>query len=234
MIIAGSCSLESPQQALHLAAALQERGITHIRAAIFKPRTDPETFQGLGWEGLSILDEMRARGLHPVTEVTAPEQVEKLVEHVSVFQVGTRNMYNYELLRELGHTKTPVILKRGMSAYVSEWLKSAEYILRGGNEDVRLCERGIRSFDTLTRNVLDVGAIVYLKTYTPFTVYADPSHATGDRRLVGGAARAALAAGADGLMIEVHEEPDASWTDAKQALSLEMFDALLESIGWNA
>ncbi|MCI5675790.1 MAG: 3-deoxy-7-phosphoheptulonate synthase [Ezakiella sp.] len=231
-LIAGSCSIENREQALSLAKKLKSRGITEFRAMIFKPRTDPESFQGIGYEGLSILDEIRSLGLKTVTEVMSELQIEKLYDHVDVFQVGSRNMQNFSLLKELGKTDKPIILKRGFASYVDEWLKASDYIVMGGNEDITLCERGIRSFDDITRNVLDIGAIIYLKQSTGFQVIADPSHSMGRRNMVIPASRAALAAGADGLIVEVHEDPDHAYSDGQETIDIDMFDELIEEIGF--
>ncbi|MDO5716361.1 MAG: 3-deoxy-7-phosphoheptulonate synthase [Tissierellia bacterium] len=232
IIIAGSCSMESEEQALKLANQLKKRNIDYVRAAIFKPRTDPNTFQGLGYVALPALKKIREMGLKTVTEVVDPRQIDPVYDHVDVYQVGTRNMHNFSLLKELGKVDKPVILKRGLCAYMDEWLKAAEYIEKGGNGQVILCERGIRSFDVITRNVLDIGAIIYLKKKTGYQVLVDPSHSMGHREFVVDAAKAGLAAGADGVMVEVHEEPDRALTDSKQTIDLPTLDTLLDEVEW--
>lgn len=229
-IIAGSCSIENYDQAISLAGKLKALGINEIRAMLFKPRTDPNSFQGIGYDGLEILKELKNMGFKIVSEVMNAEQIEKLYDYVDSMQVGARNMQNFDLLRELGRTDKNIILKRGFASYIEEWIKASEYITRAGNENVTLCERGIRSFDNITRNVLDIGAIIYLKEMTDFEVLADPSHSMGRRDLVPGAAKAAMAAGADGLIIEVHENPDEALTDKDQALDIKTFEKLLKDL----
>lgn len=226
-IIAGSCAIESERQALSLAKKLKERGVTEMRTALFKPRTDPKSFQGIGFKGIPILDEIRKMGLKTVTEPVGVSEIEKLYDHVDIFQIGARNMQNFELLKEVGKTKKPVILKRGFQNTVEEFLFAAEYIKIGGGRDITLCERGIRSFDKITRNVLDIGAIIYLKHNTDYKVIADPSHSMGHREYVRDAARAAIAAGADGIIVEVHENPEIALSDSKQTIDLETFDKIL-------
>lgn len=226
-IIAGSCAIESERQALSLAKKLKERGISEMRAALFKPRTDPKSFQGIGFKGIPILDKIREIGLKTVTEAVGVSEIEKLYDHVDVFQIGARNMQNFELLREIGQTKKPVILKRGFQNTVEEFLFAAEYIKLGGGKDITLCERGIRSFDTITRNVLDIGAVIYIKKSTDYKILVDPSHSMGNRDFVRSAARAGIAAGADGIIVEVHENPEIALSDAKQTINLETFDKIL-------
>lgn len=233
IIIAGSCSVENEKQIISLAEKLKERKIEYIRASLFKPRTDPKAYQGIGYNGLYLLEMLRDMGMKPVCEVLSIEQAEKVKPYVSMFQVGTRNMYNYELLKFLGTLDKPVLLKRAFSGYVNEWLKSKEYITQMGNENVILCERGIRSFDNITRNVLDIGAIIYLKQNTNNIVIADPSHSMGNSDFIIPASKAAMAAGADGLIVEVHENPKLSKSDNFQTIDLIQFDHLLEEIGWN-
>lgn len=229
-IIAGSCAIENETQALVLAEKLKVRGITEMRAALFKPRTSPNDFQGIGYDGLPILREIQNMGLKTVTEVVGVRQIEKLYDYVDVFQIGARNMQNFELLKEVGSTNKPIILKRGFANTVYELLMAAEYIKQSGNKDITLCERGIRSFDDVTRNVLDIGAIIYLKQNTDYEVIADPSHSMGNRNFVRSAAKAAIAAGADGIIVEVHEEPDKALSDSKQTIGLETFDKVLEDL----
>jgi 3-deoxy-7-phosphoheptulonate synthase len=198
-----------------------------VRAGLFKPRTSPHSFQGLGLSGLLFLEAFRLKYKMPIiSEVMSLEHMDAMEAVIDVFQVGSRNMQNFDLLRALGAQKKPVLLKRGFSATIEEFLFAAEYITMGGNPQVILCERGIRSFDTITRNVLDLGAVAYLKPVTHLPVFVDPSHATGRRELVAPMARAAVAAGADGLLIECHPQPDLSVTDAAQAISLDMMNEL--------
>ena len=229
-IIAGSCSIENYDQAISLASKLKDIGVSEIRAMLFKPRTDPSSFQGIGYDGIEILKELKNMGFKIVSEVMNAEQIEKLYDYVDSMQVGARNMQNFDLLRELGRTDKNIILKRGFASYIEEWIKASEYITRAGNKNVTLCERGIRSFDNITRNVLDIGAIIYLKEMTDFEVLADPSHSMGRRDLVPGAAKAAMAAGADGLIIEVHENPEEALTDKDQALDVKTFEKLLRDL----
>lgn len=229
-IIAGSCSIENYDQAISLAGKLKALGVSEIRAMLFKPRTDPSSFQGIGYDGIEILKELKNMGFKIVSEVMNADHIEKLYDYVDSMQVGARNMQNFDLLRELGRTDKNIILKRGFASYIEEWIKASEYITRAGNENVTLCERGIRSFDNITRNVLDIGAIIYLKEMTDFEVLADPSHSMGRRDLVPGAAKAAMAAGADGLIIEVHENPDEALTDKDQALDIKTFEKLLKEL----
>ena len=199
--------------------------------AAFKPRTSPYSFQGLGDVGLNILAAVRQRyGLPVITEVMAIHQIEKLLPYADVLQVGSRNMQNFDLLKALGQVDRPVLLKRGLAATLSEFVMAAEYIASHGNEQIILCERGIRSFDSYTRNVLDLGAVVALKQLTHLPVMVDPSHATGKRELIAPLARAAVAAGADGLIVECHPEPDKSVSDARQALSLAEMSDLVNSL----
>jgi 3-deoxy-7-phosphoheptulonate synthase len=208
-----------------------QRGASLLRGGAFKPRTSPYSFQGLGVEGLEYLAEARARsGLPVITEVMEPGDVDVVGEYTDVFQVGTRNMQNYPLLRKLGETSKPVMLKRGMSATIEEWLMASEYILAGGNRDVMLCERGIRGFEPMMRNTLDLAVIPMLKRLTHLPVIADPSHGTGKWYLVKPMALAAAAAGADGIIVEVHPDPDHAWSDGPQALTPANFADMMESL----
>lgn len=229
-IIAGSCSIENYDQAIGLATKLKKLGVNEIRAMLFKPRTDPNSFQGIGYEGIEILKEIKNMGLKTVTEVMTAEQIERLYEYVDVMQVGSRNMQNFELLKELGKTDKNIILKRGFSSYVEEWIKASEYISMGGNTNITFCERGIRSFDNITRNVLDIGTIIYLKQLTNFEVIADPSHSMGKREFVPAATKSALAAGADGIIIEVHENPENAFSDGRQSITVSEFEKLLKEL----
>lgn len=230
LIVGGPCTVESKEQMDTVVARLT--GSVHaIRGGVFKPRTSPYAFQGMGIEGLRILSELnKGSGLPTVTEVMSTEQLEAVCEHADVLQIGSRNMQNFELLKALGSVSRPVLLKRGLSATIEEFVLAAEYILSHGNPNVILCERGIRSFDNFTRNVLDLGAVVALKQLTHLPVIVDPSHAAGKRELVAGMSRAAIAAGADGVIIECHPEPEKSVSDARQALSLEDMVELVHSL----
>ena len=231
VLIAGPCSVESREQILATAHAVKEAGATALRGGAYKPRTSPYSFQGLGKEGLELLAEAREQtGLPVVTEVMAPEQVDLVCEYADVLQVGARSMQNYNLLKAVGGTAHPVLLKRGMMSTMEELLMSAEYILSCGNEDVMLCERGIRTFETYTRNTFDVNAISVLKARTHLPVIADPSHATGHWQHVSAAARAAVAAGADGLLIEVHPEPEVALSDGVQSLKPNRFAELVPQL----
>ncbi len=231
-IVAGPCSVESRSQFLEAAQAVREAGAHALRGGVFKPRTSPYVFQGLGEDGFEILAEARQQtGLPIVAEVMAQNQIEEMLKYIDVFQVGARNMQNYNLLRALGETHTPVLLKRGMSATIEELLMAAEYILSGGNERVMLCERGIRTFETATRNTTDINAIPVLKAHTHLPVILDPSHSTGQADYVPAVARAAIAAGADGLIVEVHPDPAHALSDGRQSLKPETFAALVRQVG---
>lgn len=222
MIIGGPCTVESKDQMEEVATQLKHAPVQALRGGVFKPRTSPYAFQGMGLEGLKILAEVREQHQIPVvTEVMSIEQIDEVAAHADMLQVGSRNMQNFELLKALGKVQTPVLLKRGLCATIEEFLMAAEYILACGNPNVIMCERGIRSFDTFTRNVLDLGAVVALKQLTHLPVIVDPSHAAGKRELVADLSRAAIACGADGLIIECHPEPEKSVSDARQALSLQ-------------
>ena len=231
LIIGGPCTVESLDQMETVAQTLSQAAIHGLRGGVYKPRTSPYSFQGLGQEGLEILQTVRNRYAMPVvTEVMAIHQIDAIASHADVLQVGSRNMQNFDLLKALGHIDKPILLKRGLAATIEEFIMAAEYILSHGNSNVILCERGIRSFDSYTRNVLDLGAVVALKHLTHLPVIVDPSHAAGKRELVPSLARAAIAAGADGLIIECHPVPSESVSDARQALSLEDMVTLVESL----
>ncbi len=228
VIMAGPCAVESRDQLLETALAVRKAGARILRGGAFKPRSHPYAFQGLGSEGIALLKEARkASGLPVITEVMSPEEAEWVAPHVDILQVGARNMQNFSLLKVLGRLDRSVLLKRGMAATVEEWLQAAEYILAGGNDRVILCERGIRSFDRNTRNTLDLGVIPLLKSLTHLPVVADPSHATGRRDLVLPMSLAAIAAGADGLLVEVHCDPGAALCDGPQSLDPEEFSRLM-------
>ncbi len=231
-IIAGPCAVESEEQLLTIAKDVSEMGATFLRGGAFKPRTSPYSFQGLGQEGIRILKEARRiTGLPIVTEMMSPAQVGAFGEDVDVIQIGARNMQNFDLLKAVGQLRVPVLLKRGMAATFSEFLMAAEYIMAGGNEQVILCERGIRTFETYTRNTLDISAVPVLKKLSHLPVIVDPSHAAGIRWLVEPLAKAAIAAGADGLTIEVHNKPEKALSDGQQSLVPEDFKRLLDQIG---
>lgn len=230
-IIGGPCTVESLEQMEIVAAHLASAPVQMLRGGVYKPRTSPYAFQGLGLEGLKILaDIRRSHGIPVVTEVMSIGQIDDVVEHADMLQVGSRNMQNFDLLKALGQAGKPVLLKRGLAATIEEFIMAAEYILSHGNPDVILCERGIRSFDNYTRNVLDLGAVAALKQLTHLPVIVDPSHAVGKRELVAPLAKAAVACGADGLIIECHPEPEKSVSDARQALSLEDMVNLVRSL----
>lgn len=230
-IVAGPCAIESRDQALTIAKEVRRYGAVLFRGGAFKPRTSPYSFQGLEEEGLKILAEVReVTGLGVVTEITSPAQADMMMKYIDVVQVGARNMQNFELLKCVGRIGKPVILKRGLSSTIEEWLMSAEYILSEGNDNVILCERGIRTFEPYTRNTLDMSAIPVLKALTHLPVIIDPSHATGIREKVSPMARAAVAAGADGLMIEVHHKPEEALSDGAQSLYPKQFGQLTRDI----
>ncbi|MEG1931821.1 MAG: 3-deoxy-7-phosphoheptulonate synthase, partial [Pygmaiobacter sp.] len=230
VVMAGPCSVESEAQIIGVAESVKSSGAAFLRGGAFKPRTSPYSFQGLRGEGLELLrSARRASGLPIVTEIMNTEDI-ALFDDVDVIQVGARNMQNFELLKALGRLKTPILLKRGLSATIEEWLMSAEYIMAGGNENVILCERGIRTFETSMRNTLDLSAVPMLKSKSHLPVIVDPSHAAGIAWMVEPLALAAIAAGADGLMIEVHNDPKHALSDGAQSLTPEKFDALMHKI----
>lgn len=230
-IMAGPCSVESREQILETAIAVKAAGGHILRGGAYKPRTLPYSFQGLGEEGLKILDEARSEtGLPIITEVMCPEDVELVESYADILQIGSRNMQNFSLLKKVGRAEKPVMLKRGMSATVEEWLGCAEYILNEGNWDVILCERGIRTYETITRNTLDLSAIPVIKQLSNLPIIVDPSHGTGIRSLVTPMAKASLAAGADGLIIEVHSHPEKALSDGDQSLHLDEFAELMLGI----
>ncbi len=231
VVAAGPCSVEGREMLLETARAVEASGARLLRGGAFKPRTSPWVFQGLGAAALEMLAETRAiTGLPVVTEVMDPRQVELVAEHADVLQIGARNMQNYTLLAEVGRVRRPVLLKRGLSATVSELLQAAEHIMAQGNRDVILCERGIRTYETATRNTLDVGAVAVLKRETHLPVIVDPSHAAGRADLVAPLAFAAIAAGADGLIVETHPRPAEARSDGDQSLTLPAFDALMQDL----
>ncbi|HHW40212.1 MAG TPA: 3-deoxy-7-phosphoheptulonate synthase [Syntrophomonadaceae bacterium] len=232
VVIAGPCAVESREQLLNTARSVRRAGARMLRGGAFKPRTSPYSFQGLQVEGLKLLAEASAEtGLATVTEVVDEASLELAMEYVDMVQVGARNMQNFSLLRMVGRSAKPVLLKRGLSATVEEWLMAAEYIVSEGNENVVLCERGIRTFENATRNTLDLSAVPLVKELSHLPVIVDPSHATGNRRLVAPVSRAAVAVGADGLIIEVHPDPARALSDGPQSLTPEEFDSLTKQLG---
>ncbi len=229
-IMAGPCSVESEEQIVQIAKDVKKSGATLLRGGAFKPRTSPYAFQGLKSEGLDLLKAARkATGLPIVTEIMRTSHID-MFENVDIIQVGARNMQNFELLKELGKIDKPILLKRGLSATIEEWLMSAEYIMAGGNSKVMLCERGIRTYETYTRNTLDVSAIPIIKKLSHLPVIVDPSHASGKSWLVEPLAMAAVAAGADGLIIEVHNDPPHALSDGAQSLTPEKFDKVAKKV----
>ncbi len=230
-MIAGPCAVESREQLIEAALAVKKAGAVALRGGAFKPRTSPYSFQGLGEEGLKILAEARdIVGLAIVTEVIAPEQVSLVAQYADVLQVGARNMQNYALLNAVGESHKPVLLKRGLSSTIEEFLNAAEYILSHNNPRVILCERGIRTFETYTRNTLDINAIPVLKSLSHLPVVVDPSHGTGKREYVAAVSRAAIAAGADGLIVEVHPDPENALSDGAQSLRPQEFENLMAEL----
>ncbi|MBI4318490.1 MAG: 3-deoxy-7-phosphoheptulonate synthase [Chloroflexi bacterium] len=231
IVIAGPCAVESESQMMQTAAAVKAAGATAMRGGAYKPRTSPFAFQGLYEEGLRILAKARQEsGLPVVTEVVDPHHVESVAQYADVLQVGARNMQNYALLREMGRSGHPVLLKRGLSSTINEWLTAADYILAEGNERVILCERGIRTFETSTRFTLDIASIAVVKKYSHLPIIVDPSHAAGHFQFVATLARAAVAAGADGLLIEVHPNPEEALSDGLQSLTFENFERLMAEL----
>lgn len=231
VVMAGPCSVESLDQMMETAAAVKAAGARVLRGGAFKPRTSPYSFQGMGDRGLRILDEVRQRtGLKIITEVMEPNQVEMVAEFSDILQVGARSMQNFPLLKQVGRSSKPVLLKRGIAATIEEWLMAAEYVMSGGNFNVILCERGIRTFETAVRNTLDLSAVPVVKRLSHLPVVVDPSHGTGKWYLVKPMALAATAAGADGLLIEVHPSPDTALSDGPQSLTLSNFADLMDSL----
>jgi len=231
VLIAGPCAVENREQMLSIAVALKKSGVQMLRGGAYKPRTSPYSFQGLEEQGLEFLKAAREEtGLPVVTEVVSPQEVELVAGYSDMLQVGARNMQNFILLREIGRSKKPVILKRGPAAKIEEWLMAAEYIMKEGNFQVVLCERGIRTFETATRNTLDISAVPLAKELSHLPVIADPSHASGRKDLVSSLARAVLAAGADGLMVEVHPCPEKALSDGPQSLNPTEFSGLVREI----
>ena len=230
-VIAGPCSVESEEQILEVARSVQRSGAAALRGGAYKPRTSPYAFQGKGVEGVLLLDEARKdTGLPIVSELMSADQLPLFEEAVDVIQIGARNMQNFDLLKKVGHTSKPVLLKRGLSSTIEEWLMSAEYIMAGGNPNVILCERGIRTFETYTRNTLDLSAVLAVKAQSHLPVVVDPSHACGKAWMVERMAMAAVAAGADGLIIEVHNNPACALCDGAQSVTPEQFGSIMDKL----
>lgn len=230
-VIAGPCCVETIEQIQAIAKAVKASGASVLRGGAYKPRTSPYSFQGLQEEGLHLLVAAREEtGLPVDTEVMTENNVELVADHADILQIGTRNMQNYDLLKAVGQIKKPILLKRGLASTIREWLMAAEYILSQGNMDVVLCERGIRTFETATRNTLDINAVAVLKHETHLPVVVDPSHATGHWKYVSDMACAAVAAGADGIMVEVHCNPHEAWSDGAQSLTPERFDEMMQRL----
>ncbi len=231
ILIAGPCAVESKEQIFEVAKTLSRSGVKFLRGGVFKPRTSPHSFQGLGEEGLLYLNEAaKMYGMITVSEIMSTEELKKHGNDIDVIQVGARNMYNYSLLRELGKLDKPILLKRGFSATYQEWALAAEYIIKGGNDRVILCERGIRTFERGLRFTLDISAVPYMKKLTGLPVIVDPSHAAGERWVIPSLSKAALAVGADGVMVEVHPSPENALSDGKQSLVLNDFDNFYSDI----
>ena len=229
VIIGGPCSVEGKEQIESIAHAVKQAGAVMLRGGAYKPRTSPYAFQGLQTEGiLAMVEARRLTGLPIVSELMSADKLEEFEQYVDLIQVGARNMQNFELLKALGKTKKPVLLKRGLANTIEEWIMSAEYIMAAGNPNVILCERGIRTFEKYTRNTLDLSVIPVIKEKTHLPIVIDPSHATGDYRYVEAMSLAAIAAGADGLIIEVHDNPECAWSDGDQSLKPEKFARLVE------
>ena len=228
-VIAGPCSVESEEQITGIAQNVRALGAQALRGGAFKPRTSPYAFQGMGYAGLDLLEKARIHtGLPIVTEIMSTDDIDYFAEHVDVIQVGARNMQNFDLLKRLGRLNKPILLKRGLSATIEEWLMSAEYILAGGNDKVILCERGVRTFESYTRNTLDLSAVLAVKRQSHLPVVVDPSHASGQAWMVERLSLAAIAAGCDGLIIEVHNDPQHALCDGQQSITPEQFGALME------
>lgn len=231
VLIAGPCSFGTYEELDSIAKKLKELNIDILRAGTFKGRTSPYAFQGLRDEGVEILIEIGKKYNIPVvTELTSIEQIKKYGNRIDIIQIGARNMYNYELLKEAGKLNTPVILKRGLSATYNEWILSAEYIKNEGNNNIILCERGIRGFDSTTRNILDIAAVPYIKQNTKYPIIVDPSHATGTRYMIRPLSLSSIAAGADGIMLEVHTNPEKSLSDARQTININILKDIISDI----
>lgn len=230
-VIAGPCSIESREHLQQTATAVKKMGAHLLRGGIWKMRTSADSFQGLGHEAFQFIREvLQETGLSLVSEITDPRQIEEVHDFVDMFQIGSRNMHNYSLLKEVGKTRKPILLKRGFAALIDEWIKATEYVRQGGNENIVLCERGIRTFETATRNTLDINAVVYLKAKTQLPVIVDPSHGIGLRELVPQLTYASAAAGADGVIVEVHPHPEKAMSDGRQTLNFETFEQTMQTL----
>ena len=229
VVIGGPCSVEGEESVMRIAKAVKEAGGCMLRGGAYKPRTSPYSFQGMGLEGLKCMCKAKqAYNMPIVSELMSEKKLDEFEEYVDLIQVGARNMQNFDLLKALGKSKKPVLLKRGLANTMEEWIMAAEYIMAGGNENVIMCERGIRTFETYTRNTLDLSVIPIIKSKTHLPIIIDPSHATGDRKLVESMSLAAIAAGADGLIIEVHDNPECAWSDGAQSVTPDAFKTLIE------
>lgn len=228
VVISGPCSVESEEIVRNLAIGIKKAGADILRGGAFKPRTSPYDFQGLGRKGIDILNKIsKELDIPVVTEIMDIRELDYMIDKVDILQVGARNMYNYSLLKELGKVDKPILLKRGLSATIKEFLLSAEYIMLGGNGKVILCERGIRTYENYTRNTMDIAAISFLKNMTHLPIIADPSHATGKRELIGPLSKASISAGADGIIIESHLNPENAWSDGKQTIDISSLKAII-------
>ncbi len=231
IVIAGPCAVESKEQIIKIAKSLKEIGVDVLRGGAFKPRTNPNSFQGLQDKGIKyLLEAKKITGLPVITELLTIDQVKKYGNKIDIIQIGSRNMYNYELLKEVGKLNKPVMLKRGLSATYNEWLLACEYIRKNGNHNIIVCERGIRSFDNSTRNVLDLQSIPYIKKHSDFPIIIDPSHSVGNNYMIESMCCAATAAGCDGIMVEVHNNPSEALCDKEQALTIEEFSNIFQKI----
>ena len=229
VVMGGPCSVEGEESVMRIAKAVKEAGGCMLRGGAYKPRTSPYSFQGMGLEGLKCMYKAKqAYNMPIVSELMSEKKLDDFEEYVDLIQVGARNMQNFDLLKALGKSKKPVLLKRGLANTMEEWIMAAEYIMAGGNENVIMCERGIRTFETYTRNTLDLSVIPIIKSKTHLPIIIDPSHATGDRKLVESMSLAAIAAGADGLIIEVHDNPECAWSDGAQSVTPDAFKTLIE------
>lgn len=229
VVIGGPCSIEGEESTMRIAKEVKEAGGCMLRGGAYKPRTSPYSFQGMGLEGLKCMYKAKqAYNMPIVSELMSEKKLDEFEEYVDLIQVGARNMQNFDLLKALGKSKKPVLLKRGLANTMEEWIMAAEYIMAGGNENVIMCERGIRTFETYTRNTLDLSVIPIIKSKTHLPIIIDPSHATGDRKLVESMSLAAIAAGADGLIIEVHDNPECAWSDGAQSVTPDAFKTLIE------
>lgn len=234
-IIAGPCSVENEEQIVQIAKRVKAAGANFLRGGAFKPRTSPYSFQGLELEGLKLLKIAKQEtGLPIVTELMSTDYIDTFVREVDIIQIGARNMQNFDLLKQIGKTNKPILLKRGLSATIEEWLMSAEYIMSGGNKNIILCERGIRTFETITRNTLDLQAVPVVKKLSHLPIIIDPSHAGGYSYLVEPMAKAAIIAGSDGLMVEVHSNPKSALSDGQQSLTPDQFDKLMDKVKYIA